>query len=157
MADLTKIFTGMDKGPEAIQNNFEMLGNSSKDFADKLDLCDWVKCPLINGATAGQTGLYVRWSKELVELSGDVIVPDKGNESDVAQIPADLNGILSGPYTGDWEDVWVTTGQGATLYQVSLKTGYNENMLHYYCQFQNSVTTSSKLVHIERVWLKHMQ
>lgn len=31
MADLTKIFTGMQAGPEAIQNNFEALNSQSQD------------------------------------------------------------------------------------------------------------------------------
>lgn len=142
------------------------LHNNEQGFADKLQLCNWVKCPLINGASqyakesdgskGDFRGLYVRWSEEFVELTGDVVLPDKNKSYDIAQIPADLNGILSGPWAGHWEDVWVASGQGSTLYQVSLMTGTGKNVLHYYQQFNGNDSTASTVVHIERVWLKHI-
>ncbi|WP_448949533.1 hypothetical protein [Latilactobacillus sakei] len=46
MAELTKIFTGMEKGPEAIQANFDLMDTKINTLiADT----GWVKVPVING------------------------------------------------------------------------------------------------------------
>lgn len=135
------------------------LHNNEQGFADKLQLCNWVECPLINGATRGalNSGVYVRWSEELLEITGDVMLPSKTTSYDFAEVPADLNGVLSGPYAGHWEDVWVASGQGSVLYQISLTTGTGNNKLHFYRTFNGSEDTSSTVVHIQRTWFKHLQ
>lgn len=145
------------------QDWLNTLNDNGQDFANKLSLCNWVKCPLINGASSTAdngsnfAGVYVRWSSEFLEITGDVVLPKKNSSYDFAQVPADLDGILSGPYAGHWEDVWVASGQGSTLYQVSLRTGSSENVLHFYQMFNGSEATSSTVVHLQRVWLKHLQ
>lgn len=142
------------------------LTNNEQGFANKLQLCNWVECPLINGASQyaddynGVTnyhGVYVRWSEELLEMTGDVVLPSKTTEYDFAQVPADLNGVLSGPYAGHWEDVWVASGQGSVLYQIALQTGPGNNKLHFYRTFDGSEATTSTVVHIQRTWFKHLQ
>ena len=143
------------------------LHNNEKGFADKLQLCNWVECPLINGASRYAKysdgskgdfhGVYVRWSEEFLEMTGDVVLPNKTSSYDFAEVPADLNGILSGPYAGHWEDVWVASGQGSTLYQIALQTGTGHNRLHFYRMFNGSETTASTVVHIQRTWFKHLQ
>ena len=143
------------------------LTNNEQGFANKLQLCNWVKCPLINGASqyanlsdgskADFNGVFVRWSEELLEITGDVVLPNKTTEYDFAEVPADLNGVLSGPYAGHWEDVWVASGQGSVTYQIALQTGTGNNKLHFYRTFNGSEDTASTVAHIQRTWFKHLQ
>lgn len=136
------------------KNWLTVLNNNEQDFADRLQLTDWKQCTLMNGTTGN---LSVRWSKEFLEIVGDVTLSDKTKAYTFAQVPADLNGILSGPYKGQWEDVWVASGQGATLYQIALKTGASGNVLYFYRQFNGNETTASTVVHVHNLWLKHLE
>lgn len=43
MADLTKIFTGMNAGPEAIQNNFEKVNQAVENMGGELSQLQWSK------------------------------------------------------------------------------------------------------------------
>lgn len=60
--DLTKIFSGMDKGPEAIQANFEMLKNTFK--ATYLDGADMTN---VNGTN--EKGINFGWRLDFDKVS----------------------------------------------------------------------------------------
>ncbi len=47
MAELTKIFTGMEKGPEAIQANFDLMNSKIEISSPKVS--DWVNLTMRNG------------------------------------------------------------------------------------------------------------
>lgn len=128
------------------------LNNNEQDFANRLYLNGWQKCTLLNGVTGG---LGVRWNNTFIEIVGKIQLPDKEKECDIAQIPADWNGALGPTVSDSWEDVWVATGNGSTLYQLSMKIGGgNGNKLHFYQHFISDEKYQSSLIHIHRIWLK---
>lgn len=47
MAELTKIYTGMEKGPEAIQANFDLM--NAQYTADTVNVGEWIDLPIRNG------------------------------------------------------------------------------------------------------------
>lgn len=152
MADLTKIFDGMEAGPEAIQKNFEAVNANEQDLAKKYELGDWQKCTLLDGTTGS---LAVRWSSLGIELMGQVTLADKTKSCDIAYVPANWDGAFSAETTNTWEDVWEAPGQGSTTYQVSMMIGGgNGNKLHFYQLMKGSDETASKLIHIHRTWFK---
>lgn len=64
MADLTKIFTGMQGGPEAIQNNFEALNGQSQDNSNIYTGMEFLTSMTeLNGTTINQGNQWIRKMK----------------------------------------------------------------------------------------------
>lgn len=64
MADLTKIFTGMDAGPEAIQNNFEALNSQLQDNSNIYKGMEFVSSMTeLNGTQIHQGAQWIRKMK----------------------------------------------------------------------------------------------
>lgn len=87
MADLTKIFTGMSAGPEAINNNFDALNNTVNDMGGQLSQLQWSKtsCDGVVGSDGWEVlkedrgsgyqilnlgGLKIVWLHLLIQRSG---------------------------------------------------------------------------------------
>lgn len=89
--ELTKIFTGMENGPEAIHGNFKKIRDNISDTG-------WIKTGMtyLNGAKANNDGgLFYRKTSlfgvgYLVELRGVVIAPSSAGSGYVVQLPQSI-------------------------------------------------------------------
>lgn len=89
--ELTKIFTGMENGPEAIQGNFNKISDNISDTG-------WTNTGMtyLNGAKANNDGglFYRRTSLfgvgYFVELRGVVVAPSSAGSAYVVQLPQSI-------------------------------------------------------------------
>lgn len=89
--ELTEIFTGMENGPEAIQDNFKKINDNISDTG-------WTNTGItyLNGAKANNDGglFYRRTSLfgvgYFVELRGVVIAPSSAGSGYVVQLPQSI-------------------------------------------------------------------
>jgi hypothetical protein len=89
--ELTKIFTGMENGPEAIQDNFNTIRNNISDTG-------WTNTGMtyLNGAKANKDGgiFYRRVSLfgvgYFVELRGVAVAPSSAGSGYVVQLPQSI-------------------------------------------------------------------
>lgn len=126
--DLTKIFSGMDKGPEAIQANFEKLNAASGTGTE------WIKAGLtpLNGFSGTNLcwRMYKAGGLTLIEFAGwCTTVAVKSNQSvDIVQVSDDIKNLV-GTY---FAQVSTITGSSASNLQydrdsgrISMRNGYS--------------------------------
>lgn len=75
MADLAKIFTGMDKGPEEIDKNFTALNNDTEKALQGAHWTDWTHNGVVvqNGFSEVPGSGQINW-RELIDMNGTVLV-----------------------------------------------------------------------------------
>jgi len=94
MATLTKIVTGMEKGPEAIQGNFDTLNGA---IGQAVTVTDWTDAGItyLNGATPNTAGLKYRTANfagmHMLQFAGWIDFPPfKDYGADLVAVPANL-------------------------------------------------------------------
>lgn len=103
--DLTKIFSGMDKGPEAIQSNFEKINSAVGDKASSVK----VSGTMINGCKGGlDCTMYTIGGRILNVTQGLFQISSELNSStkkiDFAQLATDVDAGAGIAYSNvsDW-------------------------------------------------------
>lgn len=116
--DLTKIFSGMDKGPEAIQSNFEKINGAVGDKVSSVT----VPITAINGCSVdGSTVVYQIGSHRLAITTGSVSIGSSLSASnktiDFGRLASDTDigqGVAWSQVT-NWAVGGVITRSGTTL------------------------------------------
>ena len=97
MADLTKIFTGMDKGPERINDNLNALNADAEKALRGARWTDWTHNGVVvqNGFNEGSGSGQINWRK-LIDMNGVVLMTQihgsitkpayKGDDTAFAQV-----------------------------------------------------------------------
>lgn len=97
MATLTKIFTGMDKGPERINDNLNALNADAEKALQGAHWTDWTHNGVViqNGFNEGSGSGQINWRK-LIDMNGTVLATQihgaitkpayKGEDTAFAQI-----------------------------------------------------------------------
>lgn len=126
--DLTKIFSGMDKGPEAIQANFEKLNAASGSGTE------WSKVGLISLNGFGGNNLCWRKYKAggltILEFSGWCTTPTvkQGQQVDIVKVSDDIKNLL-GSYFAQTGYIDGSPASGLSFDQVngkiSMTNGYS--------------------------------
>lgn len=126
--DLTKIFSGMDKGPEAIQANFEKLNAASGSGTE------WSKAGLTSINGFGGENLCWRQYKAggltILEFSGWCTTPTvkQGQAVDIVKVSDDIKNLF-GVYFAQVGQIDTSPASGLIFDRsngkISMRNGYN--------------------------------
>lgn len=135
--DLTKIFSGMDKGPEAIQANFEKLNAASGSGTQ------WSKAGLTSINGFGGENLCWRQYKAggltILEFSGWCTTPTvkQGQAVDIVKVSDDINNLF-GVYFAQAGQIDTSPASNLIFDQsngkISMRNGYSFDLTPFAAQ-----------------------
>lgn len=140
MAELTKIFTGMEKGPEAIQANFDFIDQNKPNKTDveaTVDISIWHNETMRNGFTGSVHWRTLKFASSdvmLVEVIGTVGNLKENSGKLMCDFPRSLVPAREIPFTwaqprnNDFDKVGISIGGERTSIRLNFTVGGPSNL-----------------------------